>query len=322
MARGIELIYNAAVADEKLKDGTKYERLTAIVFKILQESAHIIHDIRLHGDGKNTKHQIDVTISSDPAHQPQRILVECKDHAPGTKVGISEIRDFKGTLLQLKPDHAIFVATTEYTRSAKSYAREENINLVELRPFADDDQQEGSGEMDLTIHAYALGRPRTIDFKATGRRVDSPLASPIPLEPTPRDGAPYYNQNGVAQGMLSELLADWLLESAPHEAPTDGRQEHSGSHVLPRSIWLALDGVLAEFASFDWKAPVLHGTTQVKVDVGNRIADLILRIVQLPHDVHLSDALSVNPLKTQERVFFRDQIMLWTVDDHVVKPRA
>lgn len=58
MARGIELIYSAAVADEKLKDGTKYERLTAIVFKILQESAYIVHDVRLHGDGKNTKHSV------------------------------------------------------------------------------------------------------------------------------------------------------------------------------------------------------------------------------------------------------------------------
>jgi hypothetical protein len=122
--------------------------------------------------------------------------------------------------------------------------------------------------------------------------------------------------------MLSELLADWLLEDTPRGVPTDGRQEHSGNYVLPRPIWLALDGTLAEFSSFAWRAPVLRGTTQVKVELGNQIADLILRVVQLPHDVHLSDALSINPLKTQERIFLRDQIMLWTVDDHVVKPRA
>lgn len=320
MTRGIELIYNAAVADEKLKDGTKYERLTAIVFKILQESAYIVHDVRLHGDGKNTKHQIDVTVSSDPDHQKQRILVECKDHSPDTKVRISEIRDFKGALLQLKPDHAIFVATTEYTRSARSYAREENITLVELRPFTDDNQEGRSGEIDLTIHAYALGRSHMIDFKATGRRVDAPLDLPNSLGPAPRGSTPYYNQHD-AQGMLSELLADWLQEDAPHGVPMDGRREHSGSYVLPRPIWLALDGTLAEFSSFDWRAPVLHGTTQVKVDLGDRIADLILRISQLPDNIHLSDALSINPLKTQERIFFRDQIMLWTVDDHVIKPR-
>ena len=322
MASGIELIYDAAVADERLKDGTKYERLTAIVFKILQENAYITHDVRLHGDGKDTKHQIDVTIASDPAQQAQRILVECKDYTPGAKVGISEIRDFKGALLQLKPDRGIFVATTEYTRSARSYAREENITLVELRQFTDGYQEKGSGAVPLTIHAYALGRSRTIDFKESGRQVDAPPGLPDSLGNTPADSTPYYDQNGIAQGMLSELLADWLLEDAPRRAPTDGRQQHSGSHVLPQPIWLALNGTLAEFASFDWTAPVLHGTTQVKVDVGNQIADLILRIVQLPQDVHLSDALSINPLKAQERIIFRDQIIRWTVDDHVIKPRT
>ena len=50
----IELIYDAAIAAEKLKNGTKYERLTAVVFKILQDSSYVVHDVRLRGNGKET----------------------------------------------------------------------------------------------------------------------------------------------------------------------------------------------------------------------------------------------------------------------------
>jgi hypothetical protein len=84
VTEGIDLIYDAAVASEKLKNGTKYERLTVIVFKILQDSAYVVHDMRLHGDGKETAHQIDVVISAGPQQERHRVLVECKDHGPET----------------------------------------------------------------------------------------------------------------------------------------------------------------------------------------------------------------------------------------------
>ena len=152
MTDGIELIYDRAIADEKLKDGTKYERLTAIIFKILQESAHVVHDVRLRGDGKRTSHQIDVQIAVGPEHDRRRILVECKDHEPGTKVDLAEIRDFNGVLVALQPARGIFVTTSSYTAPARSYAWDESITLVELQLFTEEDWEGRLRE----IHVKAL----------------------------------------------------------------------------------------------------------------------------------------------------------------------
>jgi restriction endonuclease Mrr len=137
----IEVIYDAAVAAEKLKDGTKYERLTAIVFKILRENSYVVHDLRLRGDGRRTMHQIDVVVSSGPLHTAHRILVECKDHGEGTKVGLEEILAFNGRLIQFPGSRGIFVTTVGYTKSACSYAYDEHITLVQLRPFTDADSR-------------------------------------------------------------------------------------------------------------------------------------------------------------------------------------
>jgi len=168
MTEGVDLIYDAAIAIEKLKNGTKYERLTAIIFKILQESAYIVHDVRLRGDGKQTAHQIDVQISDRPHGERHRILVECKDHEPETKVDLSEIRDFNGALVQLQPARGIFVTTSDYTAPARSYARDENIALVVLRPFTEQDWEGRIREFHITRHAYYPGTPTT-DWTGTGR---------------------------------------------------------------------------------------------------------------------------------------------------------
>lgn len=50
----IDLLYTEIVADEKLKHGTKYERLAALVFKQLRESDTVTHDVRLRGEGRRT----------------------------------------------------------------------------------------------------------------------------------------------------------------------------------------------------------------------------------------------------------------------------
>jgi hypothetical protein len=57
MTNNLDLVYDRLVADEKLKRGTRYERLIAIVFKILDSSAVVIHDVRLRAPGKKSVHQ-------------------------------------------------------------------------------------------------------------------------------------------------------------------------------------------------------------------------------------------------------------------------
>ena len=105
MARNdaLDLVYDRLVAEEKLKQGTKYERLAAIVFASL-EGRTTVHDLRLRG-ASGVRHQIDVTIGPDN----RRLLVECKHY--DKKVGLGIVRDFFGVVEDLRPDQAVVVTT-------------------------------------------------------------------------------------------------------------------------------------------------------------------------------------------------------------------
>lgn len=131
MPSEMDLIYDDVVANEKLKDGTKYEMLTALVFKLLHPEALVQHDVVLRGDGKATPHQMDVIVGD--ASNRKRILIECKDYDKVIGVGI--IRDFFGAVHQLKPDAAYVISTKGFTKPAKSFASEENIQLAILKEY-------------------------------------------------------------------------------------------------------------------------------------------------------------------------------------------
>jgi len=318
MTKGVDLVYDAAIAAEKLKEGTKYERLTAIVFKILQESAHVVHDVRLRGDGKETAHQIDVDISADGQKERHRILVECKDHGPGTKVDLPEIRNFNGALMPLRPARGIFVTTSGYTAPARSYARDENIALVELRPFAESDWDGRIRQIKITADGYSLGTPET-DWIPTGRIGASASGAPAISGRAKLDSTLYYDENGDETGTLAELLDGWWHEILA-AIPTDGTTEISGTYTLPQTVWLSADGGLAETGGFTWRVPIERSTHLIKIDLGTRIVDLLLRSVQIPVGAPLADAIAAELARTPERIFTRDQIQLWSVgDDHVLR---
>jgi len=236
VTQGIDLIYDAAIAAEKLKNGTKYERLTAIVFKILQDSAYVVHDVRLRGDGKETSHQIDVEIAVGPQHEHHRVLVECKNHGPETKVDLSEIRDFNGALVQLQPARGIFATTSDYTAPARSYARDENIALVQLRPFTEQDWEGRVREINIAPDVCYRGTPST-NWMGTGRTVSNPTGVTNITGGTWLDSTSYFDESGQVQGTLATLLDGWSREIAA-AVPMDGTTEISGTHTLQQPIWL------------------------------------------------------------------------------------
>ncbi len=135
---GIEEVYDRAIAVERLKHGTKYERLTALVFQLLDEDSTIKHDVRLRGNQMRTWHQIDVRITR--AGHERRVLIECRDKDEGNKVGLSEARSFATVIRHLEAE-GIMVTTTDYTKGAQDLAADEAIQLLTLRPFRDFDQE-------------------------------------------------------------------------------------------------------------------------------------------------------------------------------------
>ena len=279
----------------------------------------MVHDLRLRGDGRRTMHQIDVVVSSGPLHTAHRILVECKDYGEGTKVGLEEILAFNGRLIQFPGSRGIFVTTVGYTESACSYAYDEHITLVQLRPFTDADNVGRLTQINISGVAFFLGIPVT-NWIASGRVVNAPEGLPAISGGTHLDDAYYYDEGGVAQGDLSTLLEDWKRELR-RSVPVDGTPEISGVYTLPHGVWLSAGDKLAEFSRLEWRVPVLHISQQLEIS-SRSVADLILRTVQLADDADPADTLPAALEGSGGKIVFRHQIQDWVVDEHkVVSPR-
>src|SRR4051794_28281883 len=122
MSSDIDLIYDELVADEKLKGGTKYERLAAIVFRQLTGEA-TVHDLRLRG-ASGVRHQIDAVIGD----AGRRILIETKDY--DKVVDLPVVRNFFGVVEDIKPDEAFIVTTEGFSANATRYALAKGIRLA------------------------------------------------------------------------------------------------------------------------------------------------------------------------------------------------
>jgi len=113
------------------KAGTRYERLAAIVLKVLNDQKRVIHDMRLVGES-DVKHQIDVTLEA--GGKARRVLVECKDFdISGDSVGLGIIRDFFGVVSDVRPDEAVVVTCNDFTPDARKFAAAKGIKLATLR---------------------------------------------------------------------------------------------------------------------------------------------------------------------------------------------
>jgi hypothetical protein len=137
----IDLIYDEYVAEEKGKHGTKYEILAAIVFKTLAREHKVVHDLRLSGPGKRTKHQIDVTVERNDA-QRLHLIIECRHLFASSRratIDLDAVRSFASVVRDLQPDQGVMLTTVGYTKAARSYAEDEGIGLGFLRQFRDAD---------------------------------------------------------------------------------------------------------------------------------------------------------------------------------------
>jgi hypothetical protein len=109
----IELIYDEFVANEKLKHGTRYEVLAAMVFKSLNRHERVVHDLRLRGPGKRTAHQIDVTLGRADQRE-LRLVIECRHLFPTSKrpeIRLGAVRDVASVLRDLRPDQGLMLTT-------------------------------------------------------------------------------------------------------------------------------------------------------------------------------------------------------------------
>ena len=253
------------------KSGTRYERLTAFVFKSLRKNETVIHDIKLVGES-DVKHQIDVTIEKDS--KKKRILIECKDFdASGKKVGLGIVRDFWGVVDDVHPDEAIIITCNGFTADAMKYAKSKRIKLAVLREFKESDWKERIKTICITMHVLAISEPRVQLYFDNQEMIDKFYAD---LKNSGIGGngiwkgAPVYLNFKNERIQFNEHI-ERITNAHPRENPGPVKLkvdlseayievENRGPVILP--------GILVEF-------DVLHGEEYFEV-TSNKVAKLIL----------------------------------------------
>jgi hypothetical protein len=275
MSEEIERIYDRLVAEERLKSGTKYERLAAIVFQTLDRSSLVVHDVRLSGPGKEAEHQIDVN-ATDRAGQQRRVIVETRDRKE--PVDLKQVRDFFGVVHQLKPDLAWIVSVVGFTSEAEKFARDEGIGLAVLRPT-----QPGEDNRIKSIHIrlsmQAMGTPRVTEWFAAGEAERDRLRELFrgredEQEHIAADRESFYAADGVPQGTLQELLEP-VFQSLELELGTN-----EGTHRFDTVHYLDVLGVRAAVRGFRFSVELGEGVHEFTIGNPASVAELVFRSVE------------------------------------------
>lgn len=275
MSTEMETIYNEYIAEEKLKQGTKYEKLAAVVFKTLSKNDVVIHDLNLRGDGKKTSHQIDVTVQSRSSDVAKRILIECKDY--DSKVGISIVRDFFGAISQIKPDKAFVVTTQGYTKGAKTFADDEGITLAILKGFKEEDWNGRIKTVHIKTEFIFMNQP-TLKWVAANEQEERKfLANVNPKEigkvqNTDATETFFYDEVGNPIENLQTVLRP-ILNCLPRnlDSPT------TGFHEFDLIKYIKMAEVLVGIKGFYYEFTSSQSVFESIIDQGNKIALLVFK---------------------------------------------
>ncbi len=236
-------------------DGTRYERLTTLVFKSIEATGAVIHDRKQRGDA-DVPHQIDVLIEA--GGQTRRTIVECKALGKA-KVGLGIVRDFKGVIADIHPDRAIIVTTVGFTPYAQKYAARHGIELAILRTLPEGYLREYSIDIKYSIDVPNAGLGFSTE-QANARHIAILAAADATRGVTPgtvlyvrkRDEQLSYfafiqrmlrEHDAVLRrdGTMTITIADWMLEGETDQMPLEYLQLtlHTEVGDLPTAVGIA-----------------------------------------------------------------------------------
>ncbi|MGM1019995.1 MAG: restriction endonuclease [Bacillota bacterium] len=286
----IENIYNNLIANEKLKNGTKYERITAVVYKLLDETNTVFHDLRLRGYGKKAKHQIDVTIEKD--NQSKRILVECKEYDKVVGVGI--VRDFFGAVSQIQPDEAVVVTTKGFTKGAIDFANDEGIKLAILREAEDSDWDGLIRKVKITADMLITDDPQITWLGVSEEEMNR--AKKLlkdhwgKTEHIQMYSEYFYNENFEPTYTQQEVIEPII--KVAKRVPNDKTR---GRHEFVKPLFVKMHGVFINIKGFKYEFFTRVKTFEINVDDGGKVALLLFKM--------LND--------NKKHLIFQDQIDNW-----------
>ncbi len=298
MTLDIDLVYDRLVAAEKLKLGTKYERLAALVFNLLTER-ETVHDLRLRG-ATGVKHQIDAVVGDER----RRVLIEAKDY--DRPVDLPVVRNFWAVVEDLQPDEAFIVTTEGFSANARTYAEAKGIKLAVLRIPRDEDWENIVRRVNVTITATMQVGPPNVTWElhpdAHGGQVGDVVSR----------GTVETNTIELADERCDRRPFLPMLEEQLHEdygaVPLGGEATIGRVNHFEEPTWLVIGNEQPRRVSaWKWSVDVTSHTEEIVTGegIGGLAAELVLRTVD--GSIH--------------RMFTNHQIADWTFDGKKVVPR-
>lgn len=298
VTQDIELVYNRLVADEKLKSGTKYERLAALVFNLLTER-ETVHDLRLRG-ATGVKHQIDAVVGDER----KRVLIEAKDY--DRSVDLPVVRNFWAVVEDLQPDEAFIVTTEGYSQNAITYAEAKGIKLAVLRIPRDEDWENIVREVRITLTATMQAGPPQVTWELHSDDRDEQAEDVVSRGTVGTDTIELADERGNRRAFLP------ILEEQLHEdygaVPLGGEATIGRLNRFEEPTWLIIGAERPRRVSaWQWTVDVTSHTEEIVTGegVGGLAAELVLRTVD----------------GSMHRMFTNHQIEDWTFDGKKVVPR-
>jgi len=258
------------------KEGTRYERLAAVVFKTLNDQQIVVHDLKLCGDS-TVKHQIDVLI--EVAGSRKRVLIECKDFdKKGRLVGLGILRDFRSVVEDTRADEAFVLTCTGYTKPARKYAKAKEIKLAVLRIFEDADWEGRIMQAIVNLIVQVPARVERVDMGfATEEQAaafrDEAVAEGIPFPMFLKESPAHLVDNTTQQVQVLDYIE---REAARLPSPTTPTVHEIAVDPAIWKIRIA-SGSPRAFTLFKFSIRAMPHLVQ-RIEVGmNRIAELILK---------------------------------------------
>jgi len=277
-----EDLYRELIQDHDQKRGTYYERLVAVVQKLLHQSDVVIHDIRLVGDDTGEKHQVDVIIEKNSVRK--HCLFECKDFSERNaynKVGIGIVRGFFGLCDDVKPDLAAIVSCTGFSKPAIGYAlnkpfdRDKHIQLITIREFQEKDWENRIRAVILRLHIKQQKIPR-IDIQVDKNRLTPEIKAVLPELMKETGVVPSKQVVESSQFNKPTTLQDLLTEEIKKVPFGDLKAE--GETTLPDDCVLTFRSQKLPVVGYKWSFE-FDTTSQDIVAGADKIARLLVEFV-------------------------------------------
>lgn len=298
VSRDIDLIYDRLVAAEKLKSGTKYERLAAIAFRAITGRT-TVHDLRLRGES-GVLHQIDAVVGDERT----RVLIETKDY--DRIVDLPVVRNFWGAVEDIGPDEAFILTTEGFSDQAQRFARAKGIQLAVLRPPVDEDWEGLIRRINLDITLTGQAGPANIQWHLHPDDYDKFESEVTPRGLVETAELQLADDAGVRREFLptfqEQLRADYGA------VPLGGEATIGRINVFNEPTWLHAPGLEPlRVEGWRWEARVVSSTSSHVIGdgAGGLAAELVLRA--LDGSIH--------------RMFTNHEIQSWMFDGRHVVPR-